>query len=405
MLQKLKKKIKGNLKRHPLLKNPTINLNSIDEPLQTPFKSHFIIDNQSILNNSAKICLEKWGCRNPIFYNYDQSYLDNLSRSFNFYTGSPKVKNFNDVIYMPQYRCLYSSNGLRINDCILFRGADQTDIITNAPDKIIPPKQLKKISQRFIYAGDVIDHYGHFLVESISRLWYIIKEQNYPVICHIIGKNNMIGNIKNKKSNNRFIDIFFESINLDKYQFIAFNEPVLLQEVTIPCQSLVDRCEGFEVHKLIPENVAKMLLPQKMEKTGQPLYFSRTKLGRNVRLVINESKLEERLSNLGFAIVYPEKLSLRQQIHLVNKHEVIIGTKGSALHNIIFDISDQRNLVYLGSPFINTNYLLFDAIKSFNSVYISALQTEKNFLKNTNKRNAILNLDIALNALKDIGLI
>ena len=46
-------------------------------PLQ--YKSHSIKDSQSILDTPAKIILEKWGGRNPSFYNYDRSFLDTLS--------------------------------------------------------------------------------------------------------------------------------------------------------------------------------------------------------------------------------------------------------------------------------------------------------------------------------------
>ncbi|MDJ0742796.1 MAG: glycosyltransferase 61 family protein [Xenococcaceae cyanobacterium MO_167.B27] len=372
------------------------------------YNIHSIEDSQSILNTPAKIIPEKWGGRNPSFYNYDQSFIDDLSTKFKVFTGSPEeVKIFNDVIYIPEYYCLYSSDGLRIDYSCLYKGPKRSKLSISAkkksaktkdkiepPNKITPPKQLKKISQKFIYVSRIRSHYGHFLTESIARLWYVVKEREYSVLYH------------GQELQKTLIDLFFESVKLDKNLFSSFKEPVLLKEVIIPYPSFSIQCEGFEVHKLLPESVAKNLLPKKLKTTSQPLYFSRRYLDPKKRLIINESLLEEKLSKSGFAIVYPEKLSLQEQIELINKHELIVGTLGSALHSILFDISSQRNLVSFGTQEeLNTNYLIIDAIKSVNSIYISALQKDPNCFKTTSNRNRILDLDIAISGLQKFGLI
>ena len=95
------------------------------------YKSHYIKDSQSILNTPVKRILEKWGGRNPSFYNYDQSFIDDLSTKLQVFTGSPEeVKIFRDVIYIPEYRCLYSRDGLRINYSCLYRGLNRTKLST-----------------------------------------------------------------------------------------------------------------------------------------------------------------------------------------------------------------------------------------------------------------------------------
>ncbi len=366
-------------------------------------KNHPVKDSQSILDTPAKIIPQKWGGRNPSFYNYEPSFLDKLSTKFKVFIGSPEeVRIFNNVIYMPEYYCLYSSDGLRIDYSCLFKGAKRTKLSISAktkdkidpPNKISPPKQLKKISQKFIYVSRIRSHYGHFLTESIARLWYLLKDREYPVLYHGHGLEKTL------------IDLFFESVKLDKNLLISFKEPVLLKEVIIPYPSFSIRCEGFEVHKLLPESVAKNWLPKKLKTTSQPLYFSRRYLDPKNRLIINESLLEEKLSKSGFAIVYPEKLSIQEQIELINKHELIVGTLGSALHSILFDISSQRNLVCFGNQEeFNTNYLIIDAIKSVNSIYISALQKDPNCFKTKSQQNQLIDLDIAINGLQKFGLI
>jgi capsular polysaccharide biosynthesis protein len=298
---------------------------------------------------------------------------------------------------MPQYHCLYSSEGIRINDSCLYRGYNHTQLVTKAPDKIKLTKPLKKIFKKFIYVGGIGEHYGHFLTESIARLWYAIKDERYLILCHGLSTRNT--------TKRTFIDLFFEAVKLDKHRFISFKAPILLEEVIVPYPSFVNRGEGFEIHKLLPESVAKSLLSENYKMTSQPLYFSRRSLSQDRRLIINEDRLEEELRKHGFAIFCPEKLSLKQQIHLVNKHEVIIGAIGSALHNILFDVSSRRNIVYLSSG-INPNYLIIDAIKSVNSGYINALKKDPNCQKEESfTKNQILDIEIALDGLRHLSLI
>ena len=199
----------------------------------------------------------------------------------------------------------------------------------------------------------------------------------------------------------------FEKKHLDIRRFISFNYPVLLKEVIVPYPSFTPQRQGFEVHKLIPENLAKNLLQKRQQRTSQPLYLSRTKLKRKKRLIVNECKLERELREKGFSICNPEKLSLKEQVHLFNKHEVIIGTQGSALHGILFDVSPVRNTVCLGrkkAP--HSNQLIIDAIKSVNSIYIGALEEDPNCSKTKGwTKNQVLDLDIALDGLRELGLL
>ena len=333
----------------------------------------------------------------PILYDYHSLYLKFISAGFRVFKGSPEVKVFNDVIYMPQFPCLYSRNGLRINCSCLYRGPGRTELATKAPDKIEPPKIFKKVSQRMIYGGEITLHYGHFLTESISRLWYALKDEQCPILFHGLDKSN----VRQKT----FLDMFFEPVNLDK-RLISFEVPVLLKEVIIPYPSFLNRCEAFENHKLLPENITKSVLSAR-PSTSQPLYFSRRLLNSRQRKVINEYELEKKLHDNGFAICFPEKLSLQQQIYLINKHEVVVGVIGSALHNILFDTSPRRYIVYLGDRgYINTNFLMIDAIKSANSVYIGALKKDRNCSKdNSNSQNRIIDLGVAIEGLRKFNLI
>ena len=152
------------------------------------YDRHSIQDHQSILNTSATMVTEKWGGRNPIFYNYDSSLINSLATQLKVFKGSPKIQTFKDAIYLPQYNCLYSSDGLRIDNSRLDRSPESQLLRIEAPETIEPLPKLTRIDREFIYMGLMWGHYGHLLTSDIARLWYAVKDERYPILCHGIKK-------------------------------------------------------------------------------------------------------------------------------------------------------------------------------------------------------------------------
>ncbi|MDJ0742595.1 MAG: glycosyltransferase family 61 protein [Xenococcaceae cyanobacterium MO_167.B27] len=364
-------------------------------------------DTQQLLNQPSTLVKDTWGGVYPKIYGEDSKYLEEVANKFNFHRGSPSVQIFHNVIYFPQYHCLYTSEGKRIPESCTYRGFQARKLQTNAPEKIDCPKQLEKIAQTFIYGGYIkINHYGIFLTESISRLWYVIKEQQHPIICYGLDKRSSV--------KTKFVDVFFEAIKLDKNRFIFFKQPVILEKVIVPNPSFSQRNEGFEVHKILTQNIAKQVLSTKLtqnKKTSQPLYFSRTKISGKKRLIIGEDKLEKAFIRNGFAICYPETLSVDEQIYLINKHEVIIGTMGSALHNILFNIYPQKSMFCLSfKNDLRVNFLIIDAIMGIDTCYLAALEKDpncykKNLRNSKDNQNRIMDVEFVISNLRKAGLL
>lgn len=54
---------------------------------------------------------------------------------------------------------------------------------SRSEEKIEVPKKLRKVSGTAVYVGYFhIYHYGLFMTESISRLWYLAKYLEHPVL-------------------------------------------------------------------------------------------------------------------------------------------------------------------------------------------------------------------------------
>ena len=347
---------------------------------------------QQILEKSATIINEKWGGAKPSFCGYTEDIdIESLAKDYDIFEGSPEVFEFEDVIYFPQYPCLYTIDGQRIPESCCYRKKGRAKNATQAPYQLkIDSQNLPKVEQTLIYAGLIRhNHYGHFLLESTARLWYLYKNLDTPVICHGI-------NIRKSPTTN-YMDMFFKLLGFDKRRFLHFDEPVIIKKVIVPYPSFSFDAEAFEVHKSVTNNAALKLFPEKEKSikiSSQPLYFSRRSLSTGFRSIINEDKLEKILINKGVAICYPEKLSLVEQIKLINKHEIIMGTKGSALHSLLFSLFPEKKVIcFTFTNHFFINYLLVDALMKVNSDYICCLfpDYDKNF---SSKENQIIDMDI-----------
>lgn len=66
------------------------------------------------------------------------------------------------------------------------------------------------------------------------------------------------------------------------------------------------------------------------------VYLSRAKLQKTHRVMANEPEVRDFFGAAGFEIVYPEELTIRDQVALFQETAVLAGEAGSGMHNSIF---------------------------------------------------------------------
>jgi capsular polysaccharide biosynthesis protein len=92
--------------------------------------------------------------------------------------------------------------------------------------------------------------------------------------------------------------------------------------------------------------------------TGRKIYVSRFAINKsgqgNTRVMLNEAELIEQLESIGFDIVEPENLSVRDQILAFSSASIVVGPSGSGLFNTMFchpgtkiiDIQTEPHWIY-----------------------------------------------------------
>ncbi len=234
-----------------------------------------------------------------------------------------------------------------------------------------------RIAGEHVYVGMAIQSFGHFLLETLSRLWWVEKlddlagvrlllhgwkahesqqSQRDPSSLFVRWTAPFRGRAAPVGAGNflkgawvaQFLDIL--GIELDRVDFVP-PAGARLTNVRVPAR--IVEVNGFvhpalpRIYRLIGDTVAGDVPPG-----GRRLYLSRSRLMARggvtgaPRRAANEEALENLLAGAGFEIVHPQEHSIVAQIRMMRAAAVVAGCDGSALHGVVFARPGTRVLAF-----------------------------------------------------------
>lgn len=188
---------------------------------------------------------------------------------------------------------------------------------------------------KIVYCGYLVNHWGHFLVESVARLWYSLK--NDPTVDRYVFflKENEVRNIK---GNYR---AFFELLGIwDKLELVSV--PTTYREVIIPESAF--RCmEWYSPEFLsIFDTIAANVTVDSAWTPYEKIYFTRSHFASENGYEFGLDSLDDYFRRNGFQILAPEKLPLDQMIYYLRNAREIASMSGSTPHNMLFAGNGQK---------------------------------------------------------------
>ncbi len=91
--------------------------------------------------------------------------------------------------------------------------------------------------------------------------------------------------------------------------------------------------------------------------------------------MINEDKLVEKLNNLGFIEIFTENLSTEEKIVLFMKAEIIIGSIGGGMANLLFSTKNTKAIILVTPFFLDINYRFQFSFYNSNYIYFNDIIT------------------------------
>ncbi len=297
----------------------------------------------------------------------------------------PGFREYRNALLVPEYGCLYDENGRVIKESCTFYGEDPV-IKNKAPEKIGDVKHVKH-SSPVVFAGKLSKHYGHFLIESISRLWFYFTHQGLRYVC-FNSSLHLNRHIFRKK--------FLKKLGMLEHMHF-FPKNTLFKRIIVPHPSFINRHKAYCCHALAPEKVA---LGRSYGFRGRLAYLSRRKLPGKKGKIIGEDKIEEIVRKNGGDVYYPERLSFEKQVEIINSYNIIAGCKGSALHSLLFKVSDipLKVILFCGEEGFR-NHEAVNKIKNIECEYVTgSLSRDPGCRKTESNKNQAVDLDMVRDA-------
>ena len=174
------------------------------------------------------------------------------------------------------------------------------------------------------------------------------------------------------------------ALNIGIDDLAVFDRPVLLPHVRISDPAMK---EHSHIHRKFGDfccELGRQLgLPSQAGSSRPIAYMSRSRLTVGTAKFVNEVDLERALEDLGVEIVFPETLSLKQQLASIYLAKSVIGITGSALHLSAFCGSKSIIGISAGAA-VNSNFRMIDAVCHNRACYVyprnlAVVETPPNF--------------------------
>ena len=191
----------------------------------------------------------------------------------------------------------------------------------------------------YVFLGEIVRHYGHFLLETLARFWLLdyLRPGNVTLLIY-----------KNYARKTAFIDELFKLIDHYRFQVeeITMNKKQLIVPRLLVPQPMLRL--GKYCHESYGDHLRRLFTPVLSLQQDSPkkLYISRRRLGSAKRSLINEEEIERIFSAYGFEIIHPQELDLSTQLQLFFNADYLAGMEGSGLHNLLFSQSAKGLIVF-----------------------------------------------------------
>ena len=193
------------------------------------------------------------------------------------------------------------------------------------PDLADIPGPIPTVSGTYLYAGWMKRHFGHFMIESISRFWAISASGlDVDGVAFAAFAPRTIW--QSRRTFRKPLDFFLNGLT-----DLPVTQPTRFERLIVadPAIGLNDRLVGSPMMR---EFLASLPLPAPSPDLPGKIYLTRSQLGPNKGTILGESHLEDLLVRQGYVPVALEQHPFEEQIRFIRSADAIISQDGTPMH-------------------------------------------------------------------------
>lgn len=217
-----------------------------------------------------------------------------------------------------------------------------------------------------LYGGRIHLHFGHFLLETLSRFWWLVYDDLHDRRILVHGPDHLADYF-----NIPWMAEIFGALGLSRSSFVWADAPTRFDRVATPGPAFRPQSHAHPAFAALCRKAGNRLMAGRdLQPQSRPVYLSKTRLSQGVNRIENEAEVEEAVARAGVEVIHPETLSIADQVSLFHTRPAILGAAGSAFHLSLF-APPRAKLVCLNvAPEINANFILIDRLTGNQSLYL-----------------------------------
>ena len=223
------------------------------------------------------------------------------------------------------------------------------------------------LDETVIYLGILPRHWGHMLIDVLSKLWYSVEEPHRYRIAYFgldwVDEGGVNGVYKQLLS----------LAGIDDSDLLFLTRPTRFRKILVPSRTMgFERSWNNKYLKVIEQIISNA--EQEASRRGLPsvsrLYLTRQNFAVAKKREIGEEQIVSLFRNNGFDIVSPERLDVVEQVHLYHSCQEYVCLSGTLAHNAVFARPDVQLTILNRTWALNPPQVRINQLKGFDATYV-----------------------------------
>ena len=222
----------------------------------------------------------------------------------------------------------------------------------------------QKDSRTAVYCGRMIGHWGHFLLETLSRLWFFL-EHDAPSYVYVLVVNE---DTKPPVTDN--FKAFFKLLGIwDRIIFL--NHSTQYKRVIVPERSFQYRRFFHRKYMSIFDRVISNAdRTFKMSNPMKRIFLSRSAFPKAQQSEVGLSMLDDYFMRNGYQVLHPERMPLAEFILRMQAADCCAAESGTLAHNYLFCKNAQDTIVIERQTTVNDAQTSIARLRGLDTIYV-----------------------------------
>lgn len=281
--------------------------------------------------------------------------------------GTPECVTVNDANILPARRMYddaveYGHGGVSTVDGYVGLSA--------SPERIegaYSVSDLESVDEIVVYCGYFNPAWGHFLMESLSRLWILGSDLSNRVDKYVF-ISDYGGESLDVKENFRQV---FSGLGIE-HKVDILTIPRKYRCVIVPQEAFTLTSKIFTRYNTVFDKIIQHFANGDCRRYAKRIFLGRASLPKAKKYEIGIGLIEDFFVKNGYEIIYPERIPLSELIRSMQNADEIATMSGSTAHNLLFAPKNARCVVVEKYAYVNYYQTAIDILRNLEVSYIDA---------------------------------